>query len=159
MIRIRNFLAVFFLPACFLIILAGGFFAHARAAQAKNKNCDIEKGACQETAGKGISLCFDILPKPVLPMSQSICRVVISKAGSPVAGASVTVAFSMPGMFMGPNISRLHQKAIGAYEGRCVIVRCPSGGSLWRADVDARLPGNGHIRGSFVFRVGRDAGR
>ena len=55
----------------------------------------------------------------------------------------------MPGMKMGPNRVELKNTGNGAYEGRGVIVRCPSGRRTWFAHVT--IPGTGEVK--FIFDV------
>jgi hypothetical protein len=56
---------------------------------------------------------------------------------------------SMPGMRMGPNRVELRRAGDGSYEGKGVIVKCPSGRKLWKAAV---LLGDEQIA-EFTFTV------
>ncbi len=103
----------------------------------------------------GTSISFDIVPKPVITMTERVCRVVIRKGDAPFNGAAVTLSLSMPGMYMGTNKVRLYPKGEGVYEGPCVIIRCPSGHKTWEADVAAERPGEDRIKGCFTFKVER----
>jgi hypothetical protein len=55
----------------------------------------------------------------------------------------------MPGMKMGPNRIQLKSAGNDTYEGRGVIVKCPSGRRTWRATVT--VPDFGQT--DFVFDV------
>ena len=55
----------------------------------------------------------------------------------------------MPGMKMGPNQVKMEMTAPGIYKGTGIIVRCPSGKTIWQAMVN--LPGKGNA--DFIFDV------
>jgi len=59
------------------------------------------------------------------------------------------IDLGMPGMNMGPNRVQLKSAGNAAYEGRGVIVRCPSGRRTWQATII--LPDVGQI--NFIFDV------
>jgi hypothetical protein len=59
------------------------------------------------------------------------------RTASPV---DLAVAFSMPGMEMGPNRARLQATADG-WQGTAVLVRCPSGRKGWIAEVTVSVRG------------------
>jgi hypothetical protein len=65
-------------------------------------------------------------------------------------GSNPYIDLGMPGMTMGPNRVEL-QKNVDAetFEGKGIIVRCPSGRKTWKADVT--IPGVGIAE--FVFDV------
>ena len=108
-------------------------------------NCDIHQNACsQELPGYTVTL--DITPKPVSAMKDLSFRVLIT--GEKLQ-ENPFIDLGMPGMKMGPN--RVHLKAVSAttYEGKGVIVRCPSGHRVWRATVT--LPQKGAVE--FIFDV------
>lgn len=108
-------------------------------------NCDIQTGTCVQTLGSG-SVTLEILPRPVTAMTDLTFRVTLeglSPDGNP------GIDLGMPGMSMGPNHVTLEKTPKGGYIGTGVIVRCPSGKTLWQADVS--IPETGTA--TFVFDV------
>lgn len=108
-------------------------------------NCQMHDGECKQ-ALPDCEVTLDIRPKPVKAMTDLLFHVSISgsKPESPPY-----IDLGMPGMKMGPN--RVKMKPVGknAYEGRGIIVRCPSGRRTWSAKVT--VPGLGVAE--FVFNV------
>lgn len=126
----------------------GAFLTEGSAADGVPKdliNCDIQQGPCTRPLAERV-VTLDVLPKPVMAMRDLTFRV-------SVTGRKLTsnphIDLGMPGMNMGPN--RVDLKPVGgdAYEGRGVIVRCPSGRRTWKATVT--LPDEGSLE--FVFDV------
>lgn len=141
------------LYAAFIIsLLSAGCSGHEPPA-----DCDIERGPCLKTAGEALSISFDITPKPVKAMAVRFYRVILRKgagfSGAPITDAAVTLGLSMPGMHMAQNMTRLYHAGNGVYEGECVIVRCPGGGKVWKADVAVERPGGERTESCFTFRV------
>ena len=87
-------------------------------------------------------------PWPVVPMRRTIFRVRISP---PLKKDRLLMELTMPGMYMGQNRTVLRRVSDGIYEGTAVVVRCPSGSTLWRATI--RAEGFGPV--SFDFHVKR----
>jgi hypothetical protein len=108
-------------------------------------NCDIQAGACVQVLGEG-RVVLEILPRPVTAMTDLTFRVRLE--GLEADGAP-GIDLGMPGMRMGPNHVTLEKTPDGDYAGAGVIVRCPSGRTLWQADVS--IPGAGVA--AFVFDV------
>jgi len=114
-------------------------------APAAEINCAIQEGSCVQTVqDRRVEL--NILPKPVKAMQELAFRVSVS--GPPLSQAPF-IDLGMPGMKMGPNEVSLEQVNATAYEGQGVIVRCPSGKTIWKATVV--LQGIGQAE--FVFDV------
>jgi hypothetical protein len=63
--------------------------------------------------------------------------------------ANPHIDLGMPGMDMGPNRVDLKPTGNGVFEGKGIIVRCPSGRRTWSAKVT--LPGCGMVE--FIFDV------
>ncbi|MHB8772187.1 MAG: FixH family protein [Syntrophales bacterium] len=102
-------------------------------------DCAIDSGPCTTVlAAEGLSVTFDITPKPVSAMKTLAFRIDIKHGASPVTDGEVTVDLSMPGMAMPPNRVKLVHQGGGCYAGRGVIVRCPSGKAAWRAEARIR---------------------
>jgi nitrogen fixation protein FixH len=94
----------------------------------------IDAGPCSRNV-EDIQVTFDLAPKPVRAMRELEFTVLLAKDSDPVAGASIIVDLTMPGMDMGENKVRLAPRSSGKYTGKGVIVRCPSGRTLWKAAV------------------------
>ena len=97
-------------------------------------DCAINEGSCVKDVN-GLSVNLDISPKPVRAMQELSFDVRVERGGRPAGANSVDVDLSMPGMQMGENRVRLRQVRHGLFQGRGVIVRCPSGQTLWKASV------------------------
>ena len=108
-------------------------------------NCDIHKQACvQSLSDREIRL--NITPKPVKAMTDLAFYVKIS---GETLDLLPHIDLGMPGMNMGPNRVRLKAVGQNSYAGRGVIVKCPSGRTIWRATVT--IPEIGAV--DFIFNV------
>jgi uncharacterized GH25 family protein len=115
-------------------------------------DCDIQRGPCVRMAGPGTEVIFDITPRPVRAMTELLFTVTITKNGRPVSGADVILDLTMPGMIMGENSPRLSKEKNGRYAGKGVIVRCPSGKKVWKAQI--AVPSEQGVETvSFIFEV------
>lgn len=122
-------------------------------------DCAINESQCLKTAASdGTAVTFDIQPKPVKTMTGLVFSVDLKKADRAVADASVTLALTMPGMYMADNRYLLKHKGEGRYEGEGVIVRCPSGRKIWQAEVTITRPGHKSedaVSARYIFEVKR----
>ena len=115
-------------------------------------NCDAHNAACSQ-AIDGLTVSLEITPQPVKAMQDLVFKVSLS--GNPSGQSpysppqSPYIDLGMPGMKMGPNRVALKENGTGTYEGRGVIVRCPSGRRTWFANVT--IPGTGEVK--FIFDV------
>jgi hypothetical protein len=110
-------------------------------------NCDLHQGACtQNLAGSTITL--TVTPRPVKAMQDLLFQVTLT-GKLPSNNKLPYIDLGMPGMNMGPNRVQLKPAGNAAYEGRGVIVRCPSGRRTWQATVT--IPDVG--RTDFIFDV------
>ena len=110
-------------------------------------NCDLHSGTCSQRL-QSTDVRLEVTPRPVKAMTDLLFRVTL--AGEFTAPPSAPyIDLGMPGMNMGPNRVRLKPTGPNSYEGRGVIVRCPSGRKIWQATVT--LPDQGAVR--FVFHV------
>jgi len=114
-------------------------------------DCNADSGTCKKEV-KGLSVAFDITPKPVAVMRELTYFVTIKDGGLPVDDADLAVDFSMPGMFMGKNVVHLALRKDGVYTGKGVIIRCPSGEKIWKALVTVKR-GSKITTVPFVFEV------
>ena len=114
-------------------------------------DCRASAGTCVKTID-GITITFDISPKPVKVMNDLTFAVTLTTKDKPVRGASVMIDLTMPGMFMGKNAVKLKEGTEGAHTGRGVIVRCPSGEKTWQASVVVRRADKTTIA-AFTFEV------
>ncbi len=95
-------------------------------------DCDINKGACTKVLEKG-KISFEITPRPVRTMRRLLFRVRLTDID--YNQDRIKLFLEMPGMEMGENFVNLKRVSKGDYEGTGVIVRCPSGKTLWRVSV------------------------
>jgi hypothetical protein len=114
--------------------------------------CDIRIGSCIIRTGDGMTIEFDIQPKPVVTMTESTFVVTVTRNGKPLTDASVHLDLSMPHMFMGKNQPILKHIKDGRYEGKGVITRCASGRKTWQADIAVVSSGKTAVA-AFVFEV------
>ena len=135
---------VVILSILFLVFVADTIFARD-STTGQLINCDIQHQPCIQQVS-GTSVFFDIQPKPVKAMKDLIFEVKIKDmdlAEPPV------IDLGMPGMEMGPNHVKMKMIAAGVYQGTGIIVRCPSGKTIWQANIN--LPGKGSV--NFIFNV------
>ena len=120
-----------------IVCMVQGAWAASENQSGASANCDIQAGACVQPLGGG-SVTLEILPRPVKAMTD-LTFIVTLQGLAPGEGPAIDL--EMPGMSMGPNHVTLERTPDGVYTGRGVIVRCPSGRTLWAADVT--IPGAG----------------
>jgi hypothetical protein len=110
-------------------------------------NCDLHQGPCtQNLAGSSVTL--TVAPRPVKAMQDLSFRVTLNGKLPPNTKPPY-IDLGMPGMNMGPNRVQLKSAGNATYEGRGVIVRCPSGRRTWQATVT--IPDVGQT--DFIFDV------
>ncbi len=136
----------------FCVVLTVLFIALAVTAQAVSNDCDIQRGPCVPIISNGLSIVFDIQPKPVASMSENTFIVTLGRSGKPITTATVHLDLSMPGMFMGNNEVVLKHIKGGRYEGNGIIPRCASGRKTWQADVAIQSAETTTVVG-FIFEV------
>lgn len=124
---------------------------HAHAPQAAPA-CDLGAGPCAATLGD-LRLTADLGPRPLAPMRSLTVNAELRRAGAPVDGAEVGVAFAMAGMHMGENVVKLAPAGAGRYAGAAVLVRCPSGRRDWVATFEIRR-GGATERAELALRLG-----
>jgi len=117
----------------------------ADAGSETSSKCDIQQGACSKRLGD-LTVSLDILPKPVKAMKDLTFTL---KVSGKILSTDPFIDLGMPGMNMGPNRVKLRRVKEYVFEGRGVIVRCPSGRRTWKATVT--LPQTGKVE--FVFDV------
>ena len=134
-----------------ILVVAAVLFFHAAAvstsvfASESQINCDAHHGVCLQSLGN-LTVSLEISPQPVQAMQDLVFKVSIS--GNPPSKPPY-IDLGMPGMKMGPNRVMLKRTGQGFYEGKGVIVRCPSGRKTWFANVT--IPGSGEVK--FIFDV------
>ena len=110
-------------------------------------NCDLHRGDCtRELAGSTVTLA--VTPRPVKAMHDLLFQVSVS-GKLPSNEQPPYIDLGMPGMNMGPNRVQLKSAGNAVYEGRGVIVKCPSGRRTWQATVT--IPAVGQT--DFIFDV------
>ncbi len=120
---------------------------HADNGYRKLINCDLHDEACVHRVDD-TNIILEVTPRPVQAMKDLVFTVTLSGRGeSPQSPPYIDLG--MPGMDMGPN--RVKMKPVGknVYEGKGVIVKCPSGHRVWQATVT--VPDLGETE--FVFDV------
>ena len=137
--------------ACAIIAVFSmlGFFStlglQAVSASEAIINCDAHKGVCSQALGN-LTVSLEISPRPVKAMQDLIFKVSIT--GPPLSKMPY-IDLGMPAMKMGPNRVLLKHVSQGDYEGKGVIVKCPSGRRTWFANVT--IPEAGEVK--FIFDV------
>lgn len=127
------------------MILLGSFTNGAAASDAIL--CHVHQEACNgRLSGRPVAL--EIFPKPVTAMTELTFRLILPEHDLK-ENASPYIDLGMPGMQMGPNRVTLKAVSPRVYEGKGIIVKCPSGKRTWQATVT--IPGHGVI--AFVFDV------
>lgn len=108
-------------------------------------NCDIQHQSCLQKLATG-TVTLTILPRPVKAMADLVFQVKVEGI-QPTSDPFIDLG--MPGMKMGRNHVELKLANPGEYTGTGVIVRCPSGRTVWRATVT--IPDAGSA--DFIFDV------
>jgi YtkA-like len=145
---LRMLLSAVIIQMSLLIVVA----APAASDTENALHCDIQLGSCIMRTGYGMTIEFDIQPKPVAAMTENTFAVKVTRNGMPITDASVHLDLSMPHMFMGKNQPIMKHTKDGRYEGKGVITRCASGRRKWQADVAVVSAGKTAVA-AFVFEV------
>jgi nitrogen fixation protein FixH len=117
-------------------------------------SCDLAAGRCTRALPDGSTVTLDLGPRPLKPFTDLAAIADLrDPAGRPLEVAEVAVSFAMPGMSMGENRAVLAPVGRGRYAGKAVLVRCPSGGRDWRAEVTVRAVGMAPASATFELRV------
>ncbi len=135
--------------ACVLLALVMG----CTKARGPEPDCNINAGPCSRDAPDGLTLELSLTPVPVRAMRELEFEVAVSDVAGPVAGASVELDFTMPGMYMGVNRYTLEHSEDGLYRAEGVLPRCPQGGRLWMAEAVVMREGRGPVSANFLFEV------
>ena len=110
-------------------------------------NCNLHAGPCAQMLSEN-TVTLAVTPRPVKAMQDLLFQITLSNELPPNTGLPY-IDLGMPGMKMGPNRVQLKSVGKAIYEGRGVIVKCPSGRRTWRATVN--IPEKGQI--DFIFDV------
>lgn len=110
-------------------------------------NCDLHQDACTQNLA-GFTVTLEVTPRPVKAMQDLSFKVTLTGKLPPNTKLPY-IDLGMPGMNMGPNRVQLKSAGNATYEGRGVIVRCPSGRRTWQAAVT--IPDVGQT--DFIFDV------
>lgn len=103
--------------------------------------CELGAGPCTRALPGGGELTLELAPRPLRTMADLAVAVTVRRAGAPLEPDAVTVSFAMPGMAMGENRVALARRGPGRFEGKAVLVRCPSGRRDWVARVSVAAAG------------------
>jgi hypothetical protein len=142
-----------FIPIFSIVLMTAFLLAPPARISAGDKyqelvNCDLHAGPCTQTLASGVAVMLEVLPKPIKAMQDLSFKVTLT-GNLPASPKTPYIDLGMPGMQMGPNRVQLKSVGNNSYEGRGVIVKCPSGRRIWRASVI--LPEVG--RTDFIFDV------
>jgi hypothetical protein len=110
-------------------------------------NCELHQDACTQNLA-GFTVTLEVTPRPVKAMRDLSFKVTLTGKLPPNTKLPY-IDLGMPGMNMGPNRVQLKSAGNATYEGRGVIVRCPSGRRTWQAAVT--IPDVGQT--DFIFDV------
>ncbi|HEY7725959.1 MAG TPA: hypothetical protein VH880_11540 [Anaeromyxobacteraceae bacterium] len=123
--------------------------------RAAGPDCDLARGPCERTGPGDLVVRLDVAPRPPRAMVDLEFTVQARLGGRPLRAAGGEIALSMPGMYMGDNRVPLAPAGPGSFKGRGVVVRCPSGGRVWTAEVALRPqePAAGPWRATFTFEL------
>ena len=149
--RPHNQLVILLMSLAGAVLLAWIGVAPAFAAE-DGTTCNIQSGSCLKETSDGMTVEFDIQPKPVVALSELTFIVNLTQSETPVTDASVVLDLSMPGMFMGKNRPTLKYARNGRYEGKWIITRCPSGNSTWKAEITVKQASKTTVV-DYVFEV------
>jgi len=120
-------------------------------------DCFHEEGPCVKALSEeGITVQFDIDPKPVHAMQDLTFLVTLKKGDAFMDEREVILELSMPGMYMGTNMPGLVFIGKGTYRGTGVLPRCPAGRTVWKAEVLFPYEAHGKKKiasEQFIFRV------
>jgi hypothetical protein len=145
--KMKHFLNMYTVVRLTAILLAAPGCISAGDKYQEMINCDLHQGACTRNLS-GSTVRLAVTPRPVKAMQDLLFQVTFS-AKLPPNVKLPYIDLGMPGMKMGPNRVRLKSTGNDTYEGRGVIVKCPSGRRTWRARVT--VPEMGQT--NFIFDV------
>ena len=134
-----------FVAVLSLVTISFCSLASAEESGISQTKCDVHGGPCSTQMGN-IKVSLNITPKPVKAMEE--LTFVLTLKGNGLEQPPY-IDLGMPGMDMGRNRVSLEPKGEGVYEGKGIIVRCPSGRRTWKAVVT--LPDVGVAE--FIFDV------
>jgi hypothetical protein len=135
-----------------VILLTAFLFSAPGRISAEDKyqemiNCNLHAGPCTQSLAEN-TVILEVTPRPVKAMQDLFFKVTLTGKLARTLKAPY-IDLGMPGMNMGPNRVYLKSAGSATYEGRGVIVRCPSGRRTWQATVI--IPDAGQI--DFIFDV------
>ncbi len=142
--RSSNIFIVVLLTVLLLTVPGGG---NAGDKYQEMINCELHQDACTQNLA-GFTVTLEVTPRPVKAMRDLSFKVTLTGKLPPNTKLPY-IDLGMPGMNMGPNRVQLKSAGNATYEGRGVIVRCPSGRRTWQATVT--IPDVGQT--DFIFDV------
>lgn len=124
--------------------------------RAPGVDCDIDRGPCEKAGPGDLRIELEIGPRPVRAMADLQFTIRAWRGAEPLAGQIGQVLLQMPGMYMGENRVALTAQGGGSYQGKGLLVRCPTGKRVWSAEVMLRphQPGEAApLTTSFTFEL------
>lgn len=122
-------------------------------AQGAADGCDLGGSPCSAALAGGRRVTLELGPRPLRTMTDLAVTLELAPAPGQPEPSEVSVWFSMVGMQMGENRARLSRSGPGRWEGKAVLVRCPSGSRAWLADVEVAAPGAAPATARFALGV------
>ena len=121
--------------------------------KAARPDCALSAGPCRQQVD-GATVTLEVTPRPVRPMKDLAFTVTARRGDAPAAETAGEIALAMPGMYMGENRVPLAARGGGVFQGKGLVVRCPSGRRTWTAEVTLRGPGAAApLRARFTFEL------
>jgi hypothetical protein len=140
-----NSIVVVLITGMALLLFSSWPAAGSGKGESEAVKCDVHGGTCCSTLD-GTKVTLNITPKPVKAMHHLDFTVTFA-GEQPVIDPYIDL--TMEGMNMGRNRVMLKPRGDSLYQGKGVIVRCPSGRRTWKARITA--PDLGSVE--FVFDV------
>lgn len=129
-----------FYAGCIFAVVLIFLYACDRG-QTNKEICDFQNVLCIEKIDN-LEVMLDIEPKPLRTFRETEFIVTVTETDK--IPDELLLDLTMPGMFMGKNQIVLRKTGKNKYAGKGVIPRCPSGKSLWQAEIS--IPEKGTVR-------------
>lgn len=143
----KNLIVMFNLVLLTVFLLATPGHISAGDKYREMINCDLHAGPCIQSFSEN-TVTLEVTPRPIKALQNLSFKVTLT--GKQLKSPKTPyIDLGMPGMNMGPNRVQLKSAGNNSYEGRGVIVKCPSGRRTWQATVT--IPDGGQTE--FIFDV------
>lgn len=143
----QNLIVMFNLVLLTVFLLATPGHISAADKYQEMINCDLHAGPCIQSFSEN-TVTLEVTPRPIKALQNLSFKVTLTGKQSK-SPKTPYIDLGMPGMNMGPNRVQLKSAGSNSYEGRGIIVKCPSGRRTWQATVT--IPDAGQTE--FIFDV------